>query len=130
MKKAAKKAAENMTEAEDDALKILSKMTEAVEAPIATVTREKALGGDSATTFAVAEVVKEKPKKAAKYMTEAEAYALNILSKTTEATEAPMVKERREGALKTIGGVLGDKMVITYAVAEVPKVNSKSLQKI
>ena len=34
-------------------------------------------------------------------MTEAEADALNILSKTTEATEAPMVKDMREAAPKT-----------------------------
>ena len=63
-------------------------------------------------------------------MTESEADALNILSKTTEAVEAPIVKDMREGAIKTREGALGGNIFITYAVAKVPKENSKSLRKI
>ena len=47
-----------MTEAEADALSIFPKTTEAAELPIATDTREGALGGDSVITFPMAEVQK------------------------------------------------------------------------
>ena len=39
-------------------------------------------------------------------MTEVEADALNILSKSTEAAEVPMSKYMIEGALNTIEGML------------------------
>ena len=55
--------------------------------------------------------------------------ALMILSKTLEATEEPMAKDMREGALKTREGALWGHIVITYAVAEVPKENSKKFAK-
>ena len=119
-----------MIEAEADALKILSKMTKAAEAPMETDMREGALGGDSVITFAVAELEKDNLKKSAKKMTEVEADALNILSKATEAAEAPTEKEMIEGVLKTREGSLGGDIVIAYAVAEVPRENSKSLRKI
>ena len=45
-----KKAAKNMTEAESDALKILSKTTEVAEAPIAKDMREGELGGVTLST--------------------------------------------------------------------------------
>ena len=68
--------------------------------------REGDLGGDIVIPYAVAEVEKENPKKAAKHMTEAEAEALKMLSKTTEAAEETMPTETREGALKKREGVL------------------------
>ena len=52
-----------MTEAEADSLKILSKTTEAAEAPMATEMREGALGGDSVIAFAVAEVKKKSKRQ-------------------------------------------------------------------
>ena len=86
-----------MTEAEADALNILSKIMESEEAPIPTETREGSLMKREGApwrnifvAYAVAEVAKENPKKAAKNMTEAEADALKILSKTMEAAEAAM----------------------------------------
>ena len=59
--------------------------------------RKGALGGDIVIPYAMVEVAKENSKK----MTEAEADALKMLSKTTEAAEAPMPTETREGAPKT-----------------------------
>ena len=87
-----KKAAKKRIEAEADELNILSKITELVVAPMEMDMREVALGGDSGVAIAVAGVAKEYSKKSAKNMTEAEADALKILSKTTEAAEVPMAK--------------------------------------
>ena len=63
-------------------------------------------------------------------MREAEVDALNILLKATEAAEAAMAKDMRQGDINTREGELDGDIVITYSVAEVPKENSKSLQKI
>ena len=71
----------------------------------------------------MAEVETENPEKAAKKMTEAEADALKILSKTTEVAEAPMEKDTKEETLKTRYGALEGDILITYAVEEVPKEN-------
>ena len=79
--------------------------------------------GDSVITYAVVEVEREYSKKSEKNMTAAEADALKMLSKTTEAEEVPMVKYMREGDLKTREVALGGDIVITYALEEVPKVN-------
>ena len=55
-------------------------------------------------------------------MTEGEADALKILSKTTENVEEPMVMEMREGSLKKRKREHWEgESVITYAVAEVEK---------
>ena len=75
-----------MTEAEVDALKMLSKTTGKVEYPMTMHMREGSLRtrniyqweGDSVITFAVAELEKENSKKAAKNIIEAEADALKI----------------------------------------------------
>ena len=72
-----------MTEAEADALNICSKITEAAKVPMATEMREVVLGGDSVIAFSVAEMAKENSKKEANKMTQAEADALKMLSKTT-----------------------------------------------
>ena len=61
-------------------------------------------GGDPVITYAVAEVAKENSKKSEKNMTEAEADALKMLSKMTEAAEAPMPTEMRVRTLKRIDG--------------------------
>ena len=60
-------------------------------------TREGELGGDIVVTYAVAEVPKENSKKCTKNMAEAEADALNILSKMTEEVEDPMEMDMGEG---------------------------------
>ena len=127
----------NMTQVEADALKILSKTIEMVEGSITKEMRQRAVNtrkrehceGDSVITYAVAEVAKENSKKAAKKMTEAEADALKILSKATETAEETMVIQNIERALKTREGDLGGYIVITYAVAEVAKINSKKFVK-
>ena len=67
---------------------------------------EGSLRGNIFITYTVADVAKENSKKAAKKMTEAEADAIKILPKTTEAAEAPMLTETREGALKNREGML------------------------
>ena len=56
---------------------------------------EGALRGNIVVPYTVADVAKENSKKSAKKMTEAEADALKILPKTTEAAEAPMPTETR-----------------------------------
>ena len=48
------------------------------------------LGGEIIIAYTVAEVAKDNSKKSAKKITEAEADALKMLSKMTEAAEAPM----------------------------------------
>ena len=97
-----------MTDAEADVLNILSKTMEAAEAHTekqmrqgALNTREGELGGDTVITYAVAEVPKENSNFFVKNMTEAEADALNILSKTTEEVKEPMEMEMIDGDLKT-----------------------------
>ena len=62
-------------------------------------------------------------------MIEAEADALNILSKMKEAEEAPMPINMREVALNTREGALGGNIVIEYVVAEVAKENPKKAAK-
>ena len=74
-----------MIDAETNALRILSKMIEAVEVSMTEEMRGGVLGGYRVIAFAVAKVEKENSKKAAKNMTEAEAEGLKISSKSTKA---------------------------------------------
>ena len=68
-----------MIDAETNALRILSKMIEAVEVSMTEEMRGGVLGGYRVIAFAVAKVEKENSKKAAKKMTEVEVDALNML---------------------------------------------------
>ena len=77
-----------MIDLEANALRIFSKMIEAVEVSMTEEMRGGVLGGYRVIAFAVAKVEKENSKKAAKKMTEAEADTLKILTKATEAAEA------------------------------------------
>ena len=91
--------------------------------------RQGSLEGNIVIAYAVTDVAKENSKKAAKNMTEAEADSIKMISKTTEAEEAPMRMETRQGALNTRQGALGGDIVITYTVADVVKENMKKAAK-
>ena len=62
-------------------------------------------------------------------MTEAEADALKIMSKTTENVEYPMKMEIIEGEINMREGALGGEIILTYLVAEVEKGNTKKAAK-
>ena len=70
------------------------------------LTEGRGEGGEIVIKYAVAEVAKENSQYSEKNMTEAEADALKMLSKLTEAAETPMRTEMRVRVLKTIEGSL------------------------
>ena len=96
----------NMTAAEADALKMLSTMAEAAEEPMTMETRERVL-------MILAETHKN---------LDTDVGELNLMESEAGATMAEKVL--------TEGGCGGGDLVITYAVAEVEKENSRMSEKI
>ena len=118
-----------MTLAEADEFKILSKTTEVAEAPVENIwerelsRRERESWGAILSSHMQWRRCQKKIQKSVqKNMAEAEADALNILSKMTEEVEDPMEMDMGEGYLKTRKREHWEGYsVIPYAVAEVEK---------